>query len=435
MTTKSISLYPILIVNFIGSLGFSLVLPFLVFLVIRFGGNAELYGLLGATYPALQLLGAPVLGRWSDIYGRRKVLLLSQAGTLLSWVIFLIALYLPMQNLLEVNSGQLGTFMLTLPLLTLFLARALDGLTGGNISVANAYLADITEEKDRNKNFGKMAVSSNLGFILGPALAGILGATALQETLPIIAAIVISAAATFIIAFRLPESNPCSLSENPERGAVHKVFGQETRDCLEFGQKVHLRDIFQLKYVPYLLMLYFFIFLGFTIFYTAFPIHVTQTLGWNIFELGIFFSALGLLMATVQGPVLARLSRRFSEAKLILSGNLVLATNFVLMSSENIAVLYVAALFFAVGNGLMWPSVLSLLSRLAGAKYQGSVQGFAGSFGSLASILGLVGGGFMYDALGSTTFLVSAGIIYLIFLLSFRLITFERALSNKVSAA
>ncbi|MEJ2196186.1 MAG: MFS transporter, partial [Ignavibacteriaceae bacterium] len=88
-----LSLYPILAVNFVGTLGFGIVLPFLIFLVTRFGGNAVVYGIMGATYSAFQLIGAPVLGRWSDIYGRRKILLLSQLGTLLSWFIFLAALY------------------------------------------------------------------------------------------------------------------------------------------------------------------------------------------------------------------------------------------------------------------------------------------------------------------------------------------------------
>ena len=125
-----VPLYPILSVNFIGTLGFSIVLPFLVFLVTRFGGNALVYGLMGATYSLFQLIGAPILGRWSDTYGRRKILLLSQAGTFLSWAIFLGALFLPVTTLTRVESTALGSFAVTLPLMALFFARALDGLTG-----------------------------------------------------------------------------------------------------------------------------------------------------------------------------------------------------------------------------------------------------------------------------------------------------------------
>jgi len=126
---KNISLFPILLINFIGTMGFSIVLPFLVFLVTDFGGNALVFGIVAAMYPAFQLVGAPILGRWSDQYGRKKVLLISQGGTLVAWIIFLVALFLPVDNIFAVDSAVFGTFVITLPLLVLFLARALDGIT------------------------------------------------------------------------------------------------------------------------------------------------------------------------------------------------------------------------------------------------------------------------------------------------------------------
>src|SRR5678809_1529289 len=129
---KRTQLFPIMLVNFIGTLGFSIVLPFLVFLVMKFGGNAVVYSLLAAMYPAFQLIGAPILGRWSDIYGRKKVLLISHGGTLVGWIFFLIALFLHVENLFRINSALFGTFVITLPLVMLFLARSIDGLTGGN---------------------------------------------------------------------------------------------------------------------------------------------------------------------------------------------------------------------------------------------------------------------------------------------------------------
>lgn len=122
---ESISLLPLLAVNFIGTLGFSIVLPFLVFLVNRLGGNAFIYGLASSMYPAFQLIGAPLLGRWSDIYGRKKILFLSQLGTLLSWIIFLGALFLPVVTLFKVDSKILGAFAFTLPLAVLFLPELL----------------------------------------------------------------------------------------------------------------------------------------------------------------------------------------------------------------------------------------------------------------------------------------------------------------------
>jgi len=100
---KQITLYPLLLINFIGTLGYSIVLPFLIFLVMDFGGNAIIYGILAAVYPAFQLVGAPILGRWSDIYGRKKVLLLSNGGTLIGWIFFLFALFLPVENLLRIS--------------------------------------------------------------------------------------------------------------------------------------------------------------------------------------------------------------------------------------------------------------------------------------------------------------------------------------------
>src|SRR5918911_1603048 len=204
---EQILLFPILLINFIGTLGFSIVLPFLVFLVKDFGGNPIVYGILSATYPAFQLIGAPLLGRWSDIYGRKKILLLSHGGTLAGWVIFLIALILPIQNLFSINSTIIGIITITLPVVVLFFARAIDGLTGGNVSVADAYVSDVSSEENRSKNFGKMAISSNLGFIVGPALAGILGATIYGEKLPVLAALFLSLGILVIIKFTLKETN------------------------------------------------------------------------------------------------------------------------------------------------------------------------------------------------------------------------------------
>ncbi|MDQ6723209.1 MAG: MFS transporter, partial [Thermoproteota archaeon] len=143
---KQVPLFPILLINFIGTLGFSIVLPFLVFLVIGFGGNAIVYGLLAAMYPVFQLIGAPILGRWSDVYGRKKVLLLSNLGTLIGWIIFLFALFLPIEKLFSINSIIIGSFVITLPVVVLFFARSLDGVTGGNVSVANAYLSDVSSD-------------------------------------------------------------------------------------------------------------------------------------------------------------------------------------------------------------------------------------------------------------------------------------------------
>jgi MFS family permease len=425
---KNISLFPILFVNFIGTLGFSIVLPFLIFLTTRFGGNAMVYGILGAVYPAFQLIGAPLLGKWSDIYGRKKILLLSQAGTFIGWAIFFTAFFIPLTELFNINSNLTGPFILTLPLLILFLARAIDGLTGGNISVANAYLADVTDEKNRNKNYGKMSISSNFGFVAGPLLAGALGSSIYKEMLPVLSAILISLIAIAVIWIYLPESRALDYKVKPDEKDVKKVLGFENKECYKIKgeDKITIKKVLKIRFIPYILFLYFLIFLGFNFFYTAFPIHVVQKLGWNIAEIGIFYSVLSLIMVVFQGPVLSAASKKFPDSFLIIFGNLILGTNFVLLLSEDIIIIYIAAVLFAAGNGLMWPSVLSLLSKAAGKTYQGSVQGFASSLSSLASIVGLIAGGVLYSRIGAGTFLIAAFTIYAVFILSFRLIRVEK---------
>jgi MFS family permease len=413
------------LVNFVGTLGFSIVLPFLVFLVTKFGGNAIVYGLLAATYPAFQLIGAPVLGRWSDIFGRKKVLLLSNVGTSVGWILFLFALSLPSEKSFSIDIYFLGTFVINIPLLVLFLARAIDGITGGNISIANAYLADLSSDRTRSKNFGKMAISSNLGFILGPALAGILGGTIYGAILPVLAALILSLVTLIVIYFLLRESKPSSEEILvPEEGTIRKVFSQECREPYSTvsTKKPRLWDVFKLKHISFLLVLYFLIFLGFNIYYAAFPTHAANDLKWSVTQLGIFYAVLSGIMVLVQGPILRKALKKFSEEKLVVIGSLILGTNFILFVSNNIVSVSGAVILFAVGNGLMWPSFMSILSRRAGSKLQGAVQGVAGSFGGLASIVGLSLGGFLYNSIGGATFLISAGVILVVFVMSFLLL-------------
>jgi DHA1 family tetracycline resistance protein-like MFS transporter len=422
---KQPTLFPILLVNFVGTLGFSIVLPFLVFLVMKFGGNAIVYGLLAATYPAFQLIGAPVLGRWSDIFGRKKVLLLSNIGTSVGWILFLYALSLPSEKSFSTDIAFLGTFVITIPLLVLFLARAIDGITGGNISIANAYLADLSSDRTRSKNFGKMAISSNLGFILGPALAGILGGTIYGAILPVLAALILSLVTIIVIGFVLRESKPSSEEiVVPEEGTIRKVFSQECREPYSMvnTEKPRLRDVFKLNHISFLLILYFLIFLGFNIYYAAFPTHAAKDLKWSVTQLGIFYAILSGIMVLIQGPVLSKAVKKFSEEKLVIIGSIILGTNFILFVSNNIVSVGGAVILFAVGNGLMWPSFMSILSRRAGSKLQGAVQGVAGSFGGLASIVGLILGGFLYNSIGGATFLISAVVIFAVFVMSFRLL-------------
>ena len=313
-----------------------------------------------------------------------------------------------------------GSVTVTLPLVILFLARALDGLTGGNVSVANAYLADITEESERSENFGKMAMSGNLGFILGPAIAGALGATAWGEVPPVVMAFVISLIASLFIALRLPESVCHVLRASPERPDVRKVLGQDRKECyaLEGSPDLSTREILGLPSIPLLLTLYFLVFLAFNFFYIAFPVHAATGLDWSLSQVGVFFVVMGALMVLVQGPVLKRASKAWSERTLIIGGSLSLAVSFLLFTAEGALSVYAGTVLLAFGNGLMWPSLMAVISKATDQKVQGALQGFASSIGAVASILGLLAGGLLYGVLGSGVFVLSFAVTLLAVVMS-----------------
>jgi DHA1 family tetracycline resistance protein-like MFS transporter len=419
-------LFPILLVNFIGSLGFSIVLPFLVVIVLKFGGNEVVYGFLGATYSFFQLIGAPVLGNWSDRVGRRKILLLSEAGTFIAWIIFLIGLLLP-NHKTGIHLGGTTGFIFSIPLVLVFFARALDGITGGNISVANAYLADVSAKKDRKQNFGKMSASANLGFILGPLLAGLLGVTSWGSILPVAAAVLISLTGLIVIYFKIRESHIIT-DNSTVRPNKNSFTDQQDKIILKPHSNgfAGLLSVLKLPSVCYFMVLYFLIFLGFNFFYVSFPVYVAGQLHWSVLQLGIFFSFLSGALVLVQGPVLSFCAKHFSGAVLVITGSALLSICFILLRFNNIVVIYTGALFFALGNGLMWPSFNALLSNTGNENTQGKIQGFASSSGSLASIIGLICGAFLYHTLGAGLFLLTAVFMLIIAFLAIPLIKIEK---------
>jgi DHA1 family tetracycline resistance protein-like MFS transporter len=180
------------------------------------------------------------------------------------------------------------------------------------------------------------------------------------------------------VLFLLPDSQPCTIKEYPESTGIRKVLGQEQKECyqVEEGSKTKLSEVFKLEYIPFMLVVYFLIFLGFNIYYTAFPIFAVSALEWSPAELGIYFSIISALMAFVQGPILAKLAKRYWESILVVVGGFILGLQFILIIPGNFFLLYLAALFFAFGNGIMWPSILSILSKFAGKKISGVGSGF-----------------------------------------------------------
>jgi len=413
-----IPILPLLVVNFVGTLGYSIMIPFLVYLVNAFKGNDFLYGVLGASYSVFQLVGAPLMGRLSDTFGRKKLLLVSEAGSVVAWAVFFIALYLPVTSLLHASNSVIGNMVITLPLVVLFFARAVDGITAGDVSVANAYLADITEEKDRKKNFGQMGAAANMGFILGPLIAAALGNTVFGLQLPITIAGAISLAALVLTVIMLPESSNHAKKFN--LFSRHKIQPNPQTEAPALP-KMKMTEIARLPGVPFMLLLYFMIFLGFNLFYTAFPLFAIEELKWNVARMGIFFAILSGMLVLVEGPILTVLSKRFSDETLVISGNLILVANFLLIATKNEWLIYLSATLFAVGNGISWPSFLSILSHIGGNQYQGAVQGLASSAGSLSSVIGLIMGGILFHRLGALTFIIVAAAMFVVFLLTFRL--------------
>lgn len=405
-TPASVPLAPLLAVNFIGTLGYSITIPFLVFVVADLGGNAFVYGLVGAAYSASQFVGAPILGRWSDRVGRVRVLAVSQAGTLLAWLIFALALYLPADTV-----GQTGSVAWSLGLMTVFAARVLDGLTGGNVSVANAYLADVSDDSNRQRNFGRMGMAAGLGFSLGPAIAGILGSFGGGYIAPVLLAALVSLIGLGLIA-RLPSPpSRCPNGPPPDDGP-RSVFSQEARECFErpAAKSVGFRDALRIPGVPSLLLIYFLVFVGFNLFYAGFPAHASGTLGWSAGSLGAFFALMSVMMIAVQGPVLTWASARWSSQVLFSAGMATLGLGFVVFALAEGPWIYGGAGLFALGNGVGWPAFQAILAKSADGPAQGAVQGYAASAGALASVVGLIVGGALYVAFAGTLFWLIAGL-------------------------
>jgi MFS family permease len=404
-------LLPLLSINFIDAMGMSLVLPFLVYIVQERGGNALIYGLMEAAYPAFQFIGAPLLGGWSDRFGRKRILLLSQAGTLLSLLLFLWGLTLPVTGGWQLPAAWGGPALLSVPLGVLFLARALDGLTGGNMSVANAYLADISSPQRRKADYGKLGAAMGFGFFAGPLIAGALGWTRWGAILPVTFAAMLSAGALWLIWRHLPELGSTRLDKaapaTPAPGAI--------------AQPSNNRQLLGLGRVRFLMGLQFLMLLAYDLFFSAFPVYAAGPLGWAPLQLAGYFGLLSIVLILAQGPLLRRIGRFYGETTLVGAGAALVTLNFLLVLSGQLYLIIPGAVLLAVGHGLMWPSFLAVVSYSAGSRLQGSLQGLVTGAGSVGSILGLASGGLLYQTLGPWVFAFAAGVIAVFLVLALRL--------------
>ncbi|MGB3548644.1 MAG: MFS transporter [Saprospiraceae bacterium] len=180
-------------------------------------------------------------------------------------------------------------------------------------------------------------------------------------------------------------------------------------------------SVLRLPGMPLLFLMYYVTFFGFSFFYSGMPIMASNQLGWGAGELGIFFAVTSGVMVVTQGPLLALLSKHIAAWIQVAAGAALLAVSFCILPIATPFRVFFGGIVLALGNGIMWPSFLSILGKAGPKLLQGATQGYANSMGSLASILGLVGGGTLYAVLSSGVFYLGAGLIGLIFLLAFRL--------------
>jgi DHA1 family tetracycline resistance protein-like MFS transporter len=355
-------LFLIVVVDLIG---FGLVIPLLPFYAERFAASPQEVTALMAVFSLMSMLTAPIWGRLSDRVGRRPVLMISMAAAALAylWLGFADALWM------------------------VFAARALAGACAGNIAAANAYVADVTPPEGRAKGMGMIGAAFGLGFIIGPALGGVVAGNNLATAnlrAPGLIACALSVTALLGVVFLLKESLPEGAATRPRRSRITAL-----RDAL--GRAVLAR----------LLAIFFLTILAFAGMESTFALWAMAQLGWGPAQTGYLFAYVGLLSAVMQGGLIGRLTALFGEEKLLIAGLASIAAGLlVLPLSRDLPLLLVATSGLALGMGAMQPSLNSLISRRAGATEQGEVMGVAQSVGSLSRVLGPLLAGALFAGFG-----------------------------------
>jgi DHA1 family tetracycline resistance protein-like MFS transporter len=365
----------ILLTIFVNLIGFGIIIPLLPFYAETFGASPAVIGLLFAAYSLCQLLAAPVLGGLSDRYGRRPVLVVSLAGTVLSFVLL-------------ATAGSLAM---------LFTARVVDGLSGGNISTARAYVADVTDPKDRARAYGLIGAAFGVGFILGPALSGLL--VRVSYTAPMWAAAGLTLVALAMAWLWLPET-------------VHRVragTGNPVRSLQSLARRRGVRRILTIDFV------YWF---AFAIFQTTFALFAARRFGFDASRTGYVFAVFGLFGVVVQGGLIRPIVGRLGDKTTFIVGLVCAAIGLVAASIvSSVALFSVALVPLALGMGFGHPTVTSLVSRAARGEEQGRVQGAAGAVESLGRTIGPIWGNTSLQHLGVGTPYISAAALLVVTLL------------------
>jgi MFS family permease len=352
---------------FIDLIGFGMVIPFLSFYAREYGASGKAVGMVVGIYSIMQFFFAPVWGRLSDRIGRRPVILISLTASCIGYLLFAFARSLPL----------------------LLLSRMIAGAGGANIGTAQAYIADSTTLEDRAKGMGIIGAAFGLGFILGPPLSGLLshlgaGRGLHDNLLPGLAAAGLSFTALILAISLLRESKP---PDAAVRSAVPPQFD------LRVWRAMRANPIMFALIAALFLTL-----LAVSGMETSVPLHARERFGFRPLDLAYFFLFMGVIVATIQGGLIGRLSKRLGERTLVAVGAGSFTLGLALLPSMGrVALLYGVAFFIAIGQGLTYPSITSMVTKASPPRDHGAMLGLASGIGSLARFLGPVISGALYD--------------------------------------
>ncbi|MDD9875897.1 MAG: MFS transporter [Magnetovibrio sp.] len=359
-------LFLIVVVDLIG---FGIIIPLLPFYAEFFDADPATVGLIMATYSLTQFMAAPFWGRTSDRIGRRPVLLVSLAGAVLAYV-------------------WLG---FAEQLWALFAARALGGFMAGNIATAFAYVADVTTRENRARGMGLIGAAFGLGFIIGPAIGGILaGPDPINADYrsPALAAAALSGLALALGIVFLKESL------SPE---IRARIAERPRDS-RYNQ---FRQTLKHANIGFLIAVSFLATFAFAGLEATFAMWSRRQFGWGPEQNGYLFAFVGVLGAAVQGGLIGRLAKRFGEARLIVQGAAALSIGVLMIPfATNLVVLIIAMVIAAYGFSVISPGLNSLISLNAGEEDQGLVMGVTRAATTLARVAGPAFAGALFAFLG-----------------------------------
>jgi DHA1 family tetracycline resistance protein-like MFS transporter len=383
-------LLPIFLIVLVDILGLTIILPLLPFYAEHFGASATVVGLLISSYACCQLVAGPILGRMSDHMGRKPLLIVSQLGTLIGFLILAFA-------------GSLWV---------VFLSRIIDGLTAGNLSLAQAYIADVTTPENRAKSFGVIGIAFGIGFLIGPAISGFLAQFGLVY--PILAAAFLSALSIVCTSTLLPKAEPHTLEDDSGEG-----------DSGPGGRRLSILDwksyakYFARPKLGRLLWQFFFFAFSFALFTSGFALYAQRryTFHGHPFgakEVGYVFAWVGFLGLILQGGLIGRLVKLLGERTLVWTGFAISATGYGLLAWTRTVGGLVGACTVNSCSGVLRPAVTSLITQQAGRREQGVVLGLTQSITSVSQIVGPVIAGSLIDRgqLGAWA-LATAGVAFL----------------------